>query len=523
MAGMEGGAEGAAQGMINVIKQIAEGKGDSQMEGMVKGLRKGTLTLREFFNIMMDKTNPSFANFQKILEKDPITRNWILNWSDARAQFDIFMKATDKIDDNPLFKDRTAIALNRFTDAIRGLLRATGEALPASKTAHALADGIDKMTDANKRYNDSETNVPERLKSTPLGKSIFGPIFKGANRLFSHPANRWQQDFSGRPPAPSYVPPSAYVRPQLPLPGPWRAAPGDPARMAEGGFGPGLAMTGERGPELIMGSDGIKRIDRNATISTLGSDDVAVPLGSSTGLPREHTPGFNPGTARYGPDPSGAYYTHATTFGGHPGDPERGIPRVVDPDDKFGSNQARVKEEHQGISLPGTPFGGTETSGPELNKLYQVQLPDGSWTLQRVTDTGPGKKGHGGLDMSVGALAREGIRHKTFDSDVRYRQYKGGALPSNMKAGRNLVTAGGYLDTSSGEGSLPYGSPEYDIPGRYRQEQTQAFKPMPKQRVEVESPPRHEIERAARHQYRATGGPARRQHQSSNAGRLGYA
>jgi hypothetical protein len=44
-----------------------------------------------------------------------------------------------------------------------------------------------------------------------------------------------------------------------------------------------------------------------------------------------------------------------------------------------------------------------------------------------------------------------------------------------------------------------------------------------KAKIEVVPPERHEIERAARHQYRATGGVARRRHQASAAGNIGYA
>jgi hypothetical protein len=42
-------------------------------------------------------------------------------------------------------------------------------------------------------------------------------------------------------------------------------------------------------------------------------------------------------------------------------------------------------------------------------------------------------------------------------------------------------------------------------------------------KIEVVPPERHEIEKAARHQYRATGGVARRHRQSASAGNLGYA
>jgi hypothetical protein len=201
---------------------------------------------------------------------------------------------------------------------------------------------------------------------------------------------------------------------------------------------------------------------------------------------------------------------------------------VTDPGDAFGSNQARVKEEHQGISLPGTPFGGTETSGPELNKLYQVQLPDGSWTLQRVTDTGPGHKGHGGTDISMGAISREygGDPRKFGGGNIRYKRFEGGQLPSSMRAGRNLITAGGYLDTSSGEGSLPYGSAEYDIPGRYKPPTAEAFKPQPKKlkvSMEVEPPPRRQIERAARYTDQIGSRHAQRQHQAAHAGNIGFA
>jgi hypothetical protein len=312
----------------------------------------------------------------------------------------------------------------------------------------------------------------------------------------------------------------------MPAPGPWNPAPGDPKKFADGGTvdRDTLAMTGERGPEAIMGSDGIKRITDKATISTLNAGDSVVPMaGASTGLPRQQTPGFNPETARYGPDPGGGYYTKATTYGGHPGDPSRGIPRIEDRDDRFGSNQAGVKEEHQGISLPGTPFGGTETRGPELNKLYQVQLPDGSYTLQRVTDTGPGHKGHGGTDISMGAISREygGDPRKFGGGNIRYKRYEGGQLPSSMRAGRNLVTAGGYLDTSSGEGTLPYGSAEHDIPGRYQPPTAQAYKPM-KAQMEVAPPPRHQIERAARYTSQMGDHHSAREHQARHAGQIGF-
>ena len=241
------------------------------------------------------------------------------------------------------------------------------------------------------------------------------------------------------------------------------------------------------------------------------------------GFSRRQTPGFNPDTARYGPSGEGWYYTKGTNYGGHPGDPSRGIPRISDPGDPFGSNQAGVKEEHQGISLPGTPFGGTETRGPELNKLYQVQLPDGSYSLERVTDTGPGKKGHGGTDISAGAIIRQGQNPRGYGGDIRYKRFEGGALPSNMRSGRNLVTAGGYLDTSSGEGSKQSGSPEYDIPGRFHPEPSQAFKPMTvKPKIEPIAPERHEVERTARNVVSRGRDYTRRQVQASGHGKIGF-
>jgi hypothetical protein len=511
-----GNASQVGESLITFMEQVAKGGGDSKMQAFVTDLRTGKMTLIEFLDMLVEKNDPTARAFQRLLENDPVTKGLATAYKERQELIhELHDKQFPDLEKHPMVNSETANAINYLVFELRELNKEVGNLLH-------IGDAIAFIANALERTNSALRHLPEFTKPENVLKDVAEPStigvlsgLAGIMKMILEQARKKQTE----PP------------------------PGEPKKFAEGGTvdRDTLAVTSETGaPEAIVGADGtIKRMTDKATISTLNAGDSVVPFagkgggsgggGASgsvempSGLPRQLTPGFNPDTARYGPSSEGWYYTKGTNYGGHPGDPSRGIPRIVDPGDPFGSNQARVKEEHQGVSLPGTPFGGTESRGPELNQTYLVQLPDGSYTLQRVTDTGPGHKGHGGIDISVGAIVREGQNPRNFGGDVRYRKYTGGPLPENMRIGRNAVTAGGYLDPSSGEGSLPYGSPEYDIPNRYRPEPAQAFRSTMKVKMEVEPPPRHQIERAGRHQSQIDTHRLRRRRQAESAGNIGFA
>jgi hypothetical protein len=142
-----GSATAAGDAMIKVIEQAAAGKGDSKMQRMVNGLREGKLTLTQFFDEMMARTDPLGKQFQLILQNDPITRDFIKAWEQgAAAIHELNTTKATAFKDHPMLTDSTRTALNRLTEALLALSEAIGGLLPASKTLEFIAHQIERIT-----------------------------------------------------------------------------------------------------------------------------------------------------------------------------------------------------------------------------------------------------------------------------------------------------------------------------------------------------------------------------------------
>jgi hypothetical protein len=188
MSPMLGSATAAGDALIKVIDQAAAGKGDSKMQRMVNGLRDGSMSLTQFFDEMMARTDPLGKKFQLILQNDPITREFIKNWELASKQVHEFntTKAI-ALKDHPMLTERTRIALASLVEHLNALAEAIGRLLPASRALEFLNHQLDRLiagtSKAGAAIEDMEQGgiTQERWKDlgilgsplTPFGRFLF--------------------------------------------------------------------------------------------------------------------------------------------------------------------------------------------------------------------------------------------------------------------------------------------------------------------------------------------------------------
>jgi hypothetical protein len=503
------GADKAADAVIKFFDKLTGGGTDSMMQRAMEPLRLGKVTLIQFFDDMITRTDELGVRFQDALKNDPLTRELVYAWKAAREKLKELKEAAGHdFTKNPLLQESTAIAIERFTEALKALFVAIGEELPTIRVLNLLAEIVNATTD---RVNVLKGGLQE-FKDTSPNLDNFRWIWQGGIPGLT----------SGLGPRPAPAPPPST---------PWPAskmtpAPGDVPPMAEGGRGPGLAQVGERGGEAIVGPEGVRREVNQATIVTLGEDEAAVP-----------------GLVGSGPDrrvnPKDLYDNLLSKFS------KSSLAGVVPPGaEKYGINTGAAEEyatlgvanamSESGIKAGLAPDPGDAARHLESIGLYQFDQrqvkrwggggdaydPEASATAfvnyMENRALGPGTTWKGGSGKGIDAL---GDTFSTF-------RHGGGATMQNIGyarriagAGHGINTAGGSLEESSGE--APKGG--YDIPDRYRPQQTeQAWRPTVKPKVEIVPPERHEIERAARSTTSRARSIGRREQQSAHAGRIGH-
>jgi hypothetical protein len=546
LSGYMGGANKAADVMIRFIEQAAAGKGDSKMQGMIKNLRDGSMTLNEFFDTAMKRTDPAGRRFQLILENDPITRDMIQAWQKAHPAVDALLASTEKIDDNPLFTEGTSIAINRLAGSFDRLLEASGALLNVVKIFNSLADSLGRMSDAMDRFHKTG-NIRDALDATGgLYKLLPGGAFidmlipptqgpgvvpegPGA-RSIKKPTPDW---FQGGTAKPVFFSGSGGMddaqsgnesdihemimeeeRRAAFTPGagegawsPYAMIPPGGAGYGHGGFrhGIGSAYSPEGGGGG-GGSGGGRRGGGNgpSPVSTSPSSQPSGP-----GAADQSSSAYVGAQAAAMMSPSGqspeAFIMHHTSGRGTPQGvvdfwrrerPGIGAQYIMDREGRvwdtakelgYGGTSHMLTGWGQGQGLSNRNTVGMEViakNNQDWSEAQKKNLP--GWMEKNFPNTR--LLGHGQVNPG----------HKEADE---------GMTGINAIMADRAAKAAAPPAVAAAAAAAPDASAQLTV----------------KPKVEIVPPERHEIEKAARHQYRATGGVARRHRQSAAAGNLGYA
>jgi hypothetical protein len=403
----------AAEGMVKVLEQVASGHGGANMQNMIGQLREGKISLIQFFDIMLDRSNPASHAFQQILENDPVTRKWVLDWREGRKSIEEYDTSTKKLAASEIFKPGTTEAINRLSGAISSFGRAAGEAAQAEKALNTIASGINSVTDAIERFNKFgfENPILRGMAGGPRGDSSLFPSWMGGGGGAG----------SGAPPGP----------------GPSGSGPGGSAPSSSGGGGGGGTRGGggsSMRPVYFSGGGGAP-----GPGMTYGQRGDALGLSSPPSTNIEDRRNQAPYTGPSGPGGGAQYFTGS---GGSEATASVAAQRANDAD----VHQMASRQERTAAFTPGAgegawspyamiPPGGGDGGGGGGG---------GGW--------GPGT-GHGGAGYGYGGGFRPGIGAPGNRVGGRGGRRSG---PGGSGRSSGLSGPGGSLDTPPSSRTAPW-------------------------------------------------------------------
>jgi hypothetical protein len=513
----------AANAMTAFMEPILEQRGnDSKMDNWIKLLKDGKITLIQFFDETLRRNDPASADFYLKLQADPRTRDLVKAWETQRNVIhELWQTEPTPLKDLAIFSESTEHELHRLAEALHELSVVVGgmsDAIEIIKALVAIVEDFTRKIKALKVDVDAIKGSVTLDKAWELYKDLWA--ISPAGMQWSTGKWLWNKAF----------PPSA------PAPG----EPGKPVRFtgSDDDDVHDMAMQGERGGAAF----------------TPGAGESPWPMlaGVPTG---DYGRGFDYGPAGVssaGGAGAGGYYGGAGEGGGGGGGRQGPGPGSSSGPGPGASDTTSVTPAE---AIAGDIQGDPRRTGGAFN------VPAGSgMSGQRTTITLKN-----GQQVTVNARVAEqfkGFFNDMIDAGAPVHGLGGyGTRPSNpsqhppglavdwSQSGRNVVSrdvqgwinqnpkalneleskwgmSGGehWRSPDTGHFSIQniYGTEHLKKLQEERDAKEKASKPI-KVSMEVEPPPRWQLERAARYTDQLGNRHAERQQQAKGAGDIGFA
>jgi hypothetical protein len=138
----------AANAMTEFMDPILEQKGnDSRMDNWIDRLKKGKVTLIQFFDEAFRRNDPSSQDFYRKLQADPRTRDLIKAWETQRGVIhELWQTEPTPLKDLAIFSESTEHELHRLAESLHELAVVVGGMSDAIEVIKALVAIVNDFT-----------------------------------------------------------------------------------------------------------------------------------------------------------------------------------------------------------------------------------------------------------------------------------------------------------------------------------------------------------------------------------------
>jgi hypothetical protein len=518
----------AADALSQFINEAAKGTNDSKTMDLMRQMQSGQITPIKFFDDMMERLDPSGKDFLLRMQADDLTRDLVQNW---QTQRDVIHAIADRIvtpfREWPIFSESLSRELREFAEALHELSLVLNTLLPVTNTIRAAKDALHSIVEDFKSVNAAKDALVEGVtggKLWELYKSLLG--INPAVLQYQAAKAIWNNLVRTPPP---------------------------PAPLPEAPPGTYPSVEGEGKPVRFTGSDDNEAdvhemamaAERGGAAFTPGAGESPWPM--FAGVPvGDYGRGFDYGPAGVSPAGgagAGGYYGGA----GEGYDQPSSTPSAPSTPS---ASPSSTSPSPTTPSSPAAPAVGGDQYKSDVDWLQSRGGHDARDSSEpggikpemaaRLRAAGEAYEKQTGKKANFGEMFRDKARQEKYYA--AYKSGRGGlaARPGYSRHEQGEATdvpRGGFLDWLHGGGAGQHGlgflsgkafqmDPVHVQMDRgwkgQKAPSAEASKPI-KVSMEVEPPPRWQLERAARYTDQLGNRHAERQQQAKGAGDIGFA